>query len=179
MQCQQQTKYLLQGYPDNKARWAHVGPTWSRQDPRWANVGPTKFAVGLDMLWGVLYQVSRAGTSNYILQILWGVITCPCPWYLLVAQHSPYVCQAVNDMDSVFNDYTKLSNSLERKCHFNNCDHLLHQKLSKWQLPVHSVMKMSPKSTHMLIKVLSVDKLSLKLRNGIISKCRDPFSGMA
>ena len=23
-------------------------------------------------------QVSRAGTSNYILQILWGVITCPC-----------------------------------------------------------------------------------------------------
>ena len=32
-------------YPDSKAHWAHVGPTWSRQDPRWANVGPTKFAV--------------------------------------------------------------------------------------------------------------------------------------
>ena len=24
--------------PLNKARWAHIGPTWSRQDPRWANV---------------------------------------------------------------------------------------------------------------------------------------------
>ena len=31
-------------------------------------------------------QVSRAGTSNYIPQILWEVITCPCPWYLLLAQ---------------------------------------------------------------------------------------------
>ena len=28
-------------------------------------------------------QVSRAGTSNYTLQYLWDVITCPCPWYLL------------------------------------------------------------------------------------------------
>ena len=25
--------------------------------------------------------------SNYIPQILWDVITCPCPWYLLLAQH--------------------------------------------------------------------------------------------
>ena len=28
-------------------------------------------------------QVSRAGTSNYIRQILWDVIACPWPWYLL------------------------------------------------------------------------------------------------
>ena len=33
-------------------------------------------------------QVSMAGTSNYILQILWDVITCPCPWYLLLEQLS-------------------------------------------------------------------------------------------
>ena len=33
-------------------------------------------------------QVSRAGTSNYILQILWYVITCPCPWYPLLTQKS-------------------------------------------------------------------------------------------
>ena len=26
-------------------------------------------------------QLSRAGTSNYIPQLLWDVITCPCPWY--------------------------------------------------------------------------------------------------
>ena len=25
-------------------------------------------------------QVSRAGTSSYIAQYLWDVITCPCPW---------------------------------------------------------------------------------------------------
>ena len=35
-------------------------------------------------------QVSRTGTSNYIPQILWDVITCPRPWYLLVAHRSPY-----------------------------------------------------------------------------------------
>ena len=35
-------------------------------------------------------QVSRAGTSKYIPVILWDVITCPCPWYLLLAQHSSY-----------------------------------------------------------------------------------------
>ena len=29
-------------------------------------------------------QVLRVGTSNYITQYLWNVITCPCPWYLLV-----------------------------------------------------------------------------------------------
>ena len=33
-------------------------------------------------------QVSRAWTSNYIPQKLWDVITCPCPWYLLLAQQS-------------------------------------------------------------------------------------------
>ena len=36
-------------------------------------------------------QVSRVGTSNYIPQILWDVITCPCPWYLLLAHKSSYV----------------------------------------------------------------------------------------
>ena len=30
-------------------------------------------------------QVSRAGTSNYTPQMLWDVITCPCPWYLRLA----------------------------------------------------------------------------------------------
>ena len=35
-------------------------------------------------------QASRAGTSNYIPQYLQDVITIPCPWYLLLAQHSWY-----------------------------------------------------------------------------------------
>ena len=43
-----------------------------------------------NIIWGVLCQkqISRAQTSNYIPQKLWDVITCPCPWYLLLAQHS-------------------------------------------------------------------------------------------
>ena len=40
------TTFVGNQYPERRARWAHVGPTWSRQDARWANVGPTKFAVG-------------------------------------------------------------------------------------------------------------------------------------
>ena len=38
------------------------------------------------IIWGLVWQkqVSRAGTSNYIPQILWDVITCPCPWYLFL-----------------------------------------------------------------------------------------------
>ena len=33
-------------------------------------------------------QLSRAGTSNYLPQILWDVIICPRPWYLLLANMS-------------------------------------------------------------------------------------------
>ena len=44
------------------------------------------------MVWGVLYrnQVSRAGTSNYTPLLMWDVITCPCLWYLLLAQQSTF-----------------------------------------------------------------------------------------
>ena len=31
-------------------------------------------------------------TSNYIPQILWDVITCPCPWYLILIHKFSYVC---------------------------------------------------------------------------------------
>ena len=42
--------------------------------------------------WGVFYQkqISRAEKNNYIPQYLWDVITCPCPWYLLLAHKSSY-----------------------------------------------------------------------------------------
>ena len=33
-------------------------------------------------------QLARAWTSNYIPQYLWDVIIFPCPWYLLLIQHS-------------------------------------------------------------------------------------------
>ena len=35
-------------------------------------------------------QASKAGTNNYISQYLWDVITCPCPWYLLLVHKSIY-----------------------------------------------------------------------------------------
>ena len=40
-------------------------------------------------------QVSRAGTSNYIPHMLWDLITCPCPWCLLLAQHSSGVVRQI------------------------------------------------------------------------------------
>ena len=35
-------------------------------------------------------HVSWKAISNYIRQYLWDVITCPCPWYLLLAHNSSY-----------------------------------------------------------------------------------------
>ena len=34
-------------------------------------------------------QASRAGTSNYIPQCLWDIITCPCPGYVLLTHTRP------------------------------------------------------------------------------------------
>ena len=40
--------------------------------------------------WGLLCQknVSDTGTSKYISQTVLGVITCPCPWFLLLSHKS-------------------------------------------------------------------------------------------
>ena len=38
----------------------------------------------------------KAGTSNYIPQYLWDVITCPCPWFLVLAQKSPLETHVVS-----------------------------------------------------------------------------------
>ena len=54
--------------------------------------GELCLAISLDRLRapvsGSKKQVSRAGSSNYIPQYLWDVITCPCPWYLLLTNKS-------------------------------------------------------------------------------------------
>ena len=36
-------------------------------------------------------HVPRTGTNNYIPCKSWDIITCPCPWYLLLAQRSSYM----------------------------------------------------------------------------------------
>ena len=49
------------------------------------------FTLPLSSAWGdgmCQKRVSRSGTSNYTPQYLCDVITCPCPWYLLLARES-------------------------------------------------------------------------------------------
>ena len=49
-------------------------------------------------IWGLLWQkqVSRAGASNYTSQILWGVIACPCPWYMFLTTNAKHwVCRII------------------------------------------------------------------------------------
>ena len=66
--------------------------------PDYPRTIPVSRWVSKKMLWGLVcqMQVSRAGTSNYITQYLWDVITCPCPWYLHLAQHSWYTLKRVD-----------------------------------------------------------------------------------
>ena len=54
--------------------------------------------ITLSNICGVLWQkqVPRAGTMNYILQILWGVITCPCPQHLLSSSTTFIVLRYIN-----------------------------------------------------------------------------------
>ena len=40
-------------------------------------------------------QVSRAGTSNYIPLILWDVITCACPWYLILLHNTTHTQKSI------------------------------------------------------------------------------------
>ena len=56
----------------------------------WKNVRlPPTHHLSLLLLWGLVYHklLSTAGTSNYIPQDLWDVITCPRPWCLILVQH--------------------------------------------------------------------------------------------
>ena len=50
---------------------------------------------GPENTWGLVCQkqFSKAGTSNYTPQILWGVIIWPCSWYLLLAHMSLFLMQ--------------------------------------------------------------------------------------
>ena len=66
--------------------------TWHNNLIQVIHFSTSGFWLAMAYIWEHLCQkqVSRAGTSNYIPQYLWDVITCPCPWYLLLAQ-SPHI----------------------------------------------------------------------------------------
>ena len=64
-------------------------------------------------------QVSRAGTSNYIPQFLWDVITRPWPWYLLLAQYPSFLifpmhqngrCRWLGSMTKIIMHLTSIEN---------------------------------------------------------------------
>ena len=65
--------------------------------------------------WWVLCQkqASRAGTSNYIPQYMCHVITCPCPWHLLLEQHSLYLPKQDHCIDI---DYTSVRHFRVHRC---------------------------------------------------------------
>ena len=62
-----------------------MGQTWGPSGADRTQVGP--MLVPWTLSSGI---ISRAGTSNYIPQILWDVITCPCHWHLLRTQLSSF-----------------------------------------------------------------------------------------
>ena len=63
---------------------------------------------------GVLYQkqVWRTGANNCTPHILWGVITCPCTWYLLLAQHYSYRCCILSNVNINLDLYFLSGNTL-------------------------------------------------------------------
>ena len=84
--------------------WALVVLTWPQQwfkmtkrPQKWLEINEIWFSICcLPVKSVVLEAGSRAGTSNDIPQILWDVITCPCPWYLLVALHSYFAMTPIS-----------------------------------------------------------------------------------
>ena len=77
---------------------------------------------------------SRAEASNYIPQILWDVITCPCPWYMLLAQHSSYeLCPLILVSRYSFESHFSM---FDESCHYavdsshvmRPCCNLIHQQ---------------------------------------------------
>ena len=51
----------------------------------------TKFIPEINEVCCAIRRYQEKGKSNYIQQCPSDVITCPCPWYLQMAQHSWYV----------------------------------------------------------------------------------------
>ena len=71
------------------SEWQHVVPVGLAS----RRLSVSRSYNGMPHKSGVLCQkqVSRAVTSNYIPQFLWDVITCHCPWHLLLTKHSSYM----------------------------------------------------------------------------------------
>ena len=65
--------------------------SWVVTNSAWRRVAMGASHNTIDTLDACQKHASRAGTSNYIPQILWDVITCPCPWYLLLPHTSSYI----------------------------------------------------------------------------------------
>ena len=76
-------------------------------------------------------QVSRAGTSNYIPQYLWDVVTCPFLSYLLLAQHPwMYLTCARGAYDVILRTLTVPSNFINSfKLFIEHKDNYTHYRI--------------------------------------------------
>ena len=109
-------------------------------------------------------QETRAWMSNYIPHIQWSVIIYRCFWYLLPALMSIYWSSIIMSFVIIIMLHhwnanvilMKSSSLVARKVvilttcggaqsFWWNSHHWLHRKLSKWQLPVQPMMKISSK----------------------------------
>ena len=93
---------LIVPIPDNYAKdckecWKHVYVAFCKTDAiviyysvAFSHLSYQRKFIYVIFKWRLVcqQQISRAGTSNYIPQYLWNVITCPCPWYLILPQKS-------------------------------------------------------------------------------------------
>ena len=73
-------------------QWSDQGSVWVSYNPHRSETQKVMTNGTNEECWA-RKKVSMAGTSNYTPQHLWGVITHPGPWYLLLAQHSWNVSQ--------------------------------------------------------------------------------------
>ena len=81
--CRQATShYLSQCWPRSLSPYDVTRPQWVK--------GCTHIHRGC-FISGLVWQnpASMTGTSNCTPQILWGVITCLCPWYLHISRYIP------------------------------------------------------------------------------------------
>ena len=117
-------------------------------------------------MWRLVYQkqVSRAGTSNYIQQYLWDVITCPRPWYLLPVHRSSYqdltqeclvhLVARGQSPHPYYGSYKARSGHMSRNPHIASSSPWWPRQPSKWPTSASWSLSMSNYSRSILVFVI-------------------------
>ena len=115
-------------------------------------------------------EVSRVEPSNYILQILWHVITCPYPWYLLLALTSLNrpISQIPKCIRQISHNATFCNRNVHTCAHF--CYKLLHCGIWHRCILMHSEICDTGLLLTLLLSGLSVEKLEFITRTKAMSR---------